>query len=78
MGTYNVREATIAQYDYCNKKGYPHFAPRGGLCYRCGKNIYEKREYKAYGRTYTSGITVDKAGSELVTGCPHCNISYCD
>ncbi|MBA1335892.1 MAG: hypothetical protein HPY66_1710 [Firmicutes bacterium] len=27
---------------------------------------------------YISGITVEKAGKELVTGCPHCNRSYCD
>lgn len=27
---------------------------------------------------YITGITVEKAGSELVTGCPHCNRSYCD
>jgi hypothetical protein len=27
---------------------------------------------------YITGITVEKAGKELVTGCPHCNISYCD
>jgi len=27
---------------------------------------------------YITGITVEKAGKELVTGCPHCNRSYCD
>lgn len=25
-----------------------------------------------------TGISVDKASTELVTGCPHCNRSYCD
>lgn len=27
---------------------------------------------------YITGITVEKAGNELVTGCPHCNRTYCD
>jgi len=25
-----------------------------------------------------TGITVEKASKELVTGCPHCHKSYCD
>ena len=27
---------------------------------------------------YTTGVTVEKAANELITGCPHCNRSYCD
>lgn len=27
---------------------------------------------------YTTGITVEKAATSLITGCPHCNRSYCD
>ena len=27
---------------------------------------------------YVTGITVEKAATSLVTGCPHCNRSYCD
>ena len=27
---------------------------------------------------HTTGITVEEASTKLVTGCPHCNRSYCD
>lgn len=27
---------------------------------------------------FVSGISVVRAGKELVTGCPHCNSSYCE
>lgn len=27
---------------------------------------------------YTTGISVEKAATSLVTGCPHCYRSYCD
>ena len=27
---------------------------------------------------YTTGISVERAGRELITGCPHCNRTYCD
>lgn len=74
MATFNVKEATIAQYEYCQRKELPHFAPRGGLCWRCNKNIYTEIDHG----TYKTGISVEMAGSDLVTGCPHCHRSYCD
>ena len=74
MAKFNVREATIAQYEYCAKKNYPHFAPSGGLCWKCGNNIYTEINHG----TYKTGISVEKASSELITGCPHCHRSYCD
>ena len=27
---------------------------------------------------YRTGVTVEQAGAQLITGCPHCNRSYCD
>jgi hypothetical protein len=98
MDEYDVQKAIEAQAKYCKEKGAPHFAPNGGVCWACKKNIYEplggKRGQSAswIGRTgyrsvescpleeadYITGITVEKAGKELVTGCPHCNKSYCD
>ena len=77
MAEYNRQKAIEAQKNYCKEKGLPHFAPRDGECY-CGKNIYVERKYEACGRTFSSGISVEKAGKELITGCPHCNITYCD
>jgi hypothetical protein len=97
-GEYDVQKAIKAQADYCEKTGSPHFAPKSGICWACGKNIYEPLGRKSgqlasrIGRTgyrrvdicpfdeadYITGITVGKATTELATGCPHCNRSYCD
>ena len=71
---FDVKEAIKAQEKLCIEKGYPHFAPYDGVCYRCGKNIYKPIEKGKYIR----GITVERAGSELITGCPHCKYSYCE
>jgi len=88
--TFNLVKAREAQAKYCKEKDLPHFAPMSGICYRCNKNIYEQIGWKVErGRkiqvpldskelNHTTGITVEKAGKELVTGCPHCNRSYCD
>ncbi|MEK3995665.1 hypothetical protein MKY29_12990 [Psychrobacillus sp. FSL K6-2365] len=84
MPEYNIAESVKAQSEYCKTNGAPHFAPRGGSCWKCNKNIYEpiERKFKDYlsgeEKTRTTGITVEEAGSQLVTGCPHCNRSYCD
>ncbi len=75
--TYDISEAIKAQEKYCVEKGYPHFAPRNGKCFRCGQNIYSEK-----GRTRSvkewHGISVERASKELVTGCPFCNWSYCE
>ena len=71
---YDVQESIKAQKEHCQAKKYPHFAPTDGICYRCRRQIYSP--FTANG--FTSGITVEKAGKELITGCPHCNYSYCD
>lgn len=83
---YDVYKAIKAQKQYCEENGFPHFAPNDGICWNCNKNIYlpieQKRilylKGKEIEQIYTTGITVEKAGDELVTGCPHCHRSYCD
>lgn len=87
---FNVEKAVAAQAAYCNEKDYPHFAPKSGRCWRCNRNIYEQVGWgNVNGMSthvpldspdlkYITGIDVEKAGKELVTGCPHCNRSYCD
>ena len=84
MEHFNTREAIAAQRKYCEEKGFPHFAPES-KCYRCHKDIYEQIEHEKRdwetGQVighYTTGISVERAGSELITGCPHCCYSYCD
>ncbi len=71
---YNVHEACVAQKEYCVKNEAPDFAPSNGRCWRCKQNIYEPIKHE----TYVTGITVEYAKTKLVTGCPHCNRSYCD
>ena len=44
------------------------FAPVNGRCWRCGRDITEGE----------NGITLEKLGDYIITGCPHCHISYCD
>lgn len=44
------------------------FAPINGRCPRCGKNIAEGEK----------GITLEKLGDYIITGCPHCYMSYCE
>ena len=66
--TYDSIKARQAQKKYCEEHNLPHFAPESGVCWRCGNNIY-------YGQR---GISVEEAGSTLITGCPHCHWSYCE
>ncbi len=74
MEHFNSSEARAAQDKYCEEKGYPHFAPMGGRCWNCNEDIYKEIDHGGY----KTGISVEKAGSTLVTCCPHCHRSYCD
>lgn len=40
MEHFNSSEAREAQDKYCDREGYPHFAPRDGKCWNCNKDIY--------------------------------------
>jgi len=80
--TYDPIKAAKAQEEYCNAHKAPIFAPSNGWCVNCGKNIYEPykvRSFKSKGdqpdRIF--GISVEEAGSRLITGCPHCNRTFC-
>ena len=54
----------IAQRYYCREKKAPFFAPTT-VCFSCQQDIWEK-------------ITLERAATSLITGCPVCNRSYCD
>lgn len=73
---FSVLVSMAAQKRYCEEKGYPHFAPNNGICWKCNQQIYA--EGKNCIGNLSKGISVEKAGSELITGCPHCNWSYCE
>lgn len=75
---YDINESIKAQAQYCIEKDMPHFAPANGRCWTCQKNIYTKIEKVWNGKVITTGITTKEASAGLVTGCPHCNRSYCD
>ena len=87
---FNIVKAREAQKKYCEEKGLPYFAPSSGYCWKCNRNIYEQIGWKVEnGRnievplnskelTHKTGITVERAEESLITGCPHCNRSYCD
>lgn len=75
---YNVSEAIAAQDKYCETHYLPHFAPHDGYCFACGHQIYDGEMVNAGTRQYHTGISVESAGSTLVTGCPHCLRSYVD
>ena len=76
MAIFDKEKAIEGQKKLCEEKGYPHFAPKSGVCWHCGCNFYE--ELTREGEKYKTGISVEKARTELMTGCPHCHRSYCD
>jgi len=65
MENNEIEEKRAAQKAYTIKEQLPHFAPTDGVCWNCGKQIY-------------TGISLEKASTQLITGCPHCHRSYCD
>jgi ribosomal protein S27AE len=71
---FDISKSIEAQREFCERTGAPHFAPHKGVCWKCGRNIYNEVDKG----TYKTGISVEAAASRLVTGCPHCNRSYCD
>ena len=71
---FNIPRAIKSQAKLCKIKNYPHFAPLNGICYYCRVNIYDEIDCG----NYKTGIDVERAAISLITGCPHCNYSYCD
>ncbi|WP_373845721.1 hypothetical protein [Clostridium sp.] len=87
--TFDIQKSIEAQAKLCKEKEYPRFAPKDGICWCCNQNIYEQIGWKhdESGRkirvsldkaTHVTGISVERAREELITGCPHCNRTYCD
>lgn len=78
--TFDTVKAIEAQAKLCSEKGYPHFAPRNGVCWKCNRQIYQSAKMKSFSgiEIEKPGISVERASRELITGCPHCNWSYCE
>jgi len=64
------------QAKVCAEKNFPHFAPESGTCWACRRNIYQN--YRLVGIFFEGRVSVGKTGENPITGCPHCNRSYCD
>jgi len=75
--TYDAVEAAKAQEHHCNERKVPFFAPRNGWCCYCGRNIFEPYTYRRE-PILTTGISVEEAGSRIITSCPHCNHTFTD
>lgn len=84
MKKFDINEGRQAQFEYQQRTGSPAFPPASGNCWSCSRNIYNPIEqvskdyFTGEEKTRITGITVEEAGNSLVTGCPHCNRSYCD
>lgn len=89
-----IRKCIKAQEKHIADLKAPHFAPENGICDYCGRNIYQnygwmRNEYLDIGRAkavvddgaevdFVTGHNIERAKNELITGCPHCNRSFCD
>lgn len=67
-------KAISAQRNYCTNYHLPMFMPSDGRCFRCGRNIFEKK----FVNSIETGYSVEYATTHLITGCPHCYASFCD
>lgn len=72
---YNFYEARNAQEEFCVKNNLPIFAPFNGICPHCCFGIYSPVKLH---NGDLRGVSVEEAGSRLITGCPHCSASFCE
>lgn len=83
---FNIGESIINQSKVW-QNGNPKFAPPTGICWYCRSNIYVPKFWRSKNfrsietdigsAEYVSGITIEQSKT-LITGCPHCNKTYCD
>lgn len=89
---YDADKAYAAQLRHCEEINAPCFCPgsyNNYRCHRCGQNIFSATGHPVAARLprgkvrldYSEsvpGISVEKAGKELICGCPFCCASYDD
>jgi hypothetical protein len=61
----NIQDKIAAQKEYQKKTNSPSFAPSNGVCFKCRRQIYTE-------------ISLERASTTLITGCPHCHYSFCE
>ena len=70
-GFYDPVTAVKAQEAYCESYSIPMFIPEKGWCFNCGRNIFERFNYRGLdGEVKCSGIDVATAGSKLIFQLP--------
>lgn len=74
MRKYDKEKAARAQRAYCTAEHQPDFVGNGD-CVHCHENAFENVD--GYGRR-SSGFSVEEAGRQLITYCPHCHRSFVD
>lgn len=62
-----IRDGREAQRAYCHREGKPMFVG-DGWCPYCFSNVFLGMR----------GYSVEQAGSQLITRCPHCGFSFCE
>lgn len=83
------KDHIAAQKKLCKEKRWPEFFPsHTGNCFDCNQNIFSdgfgvkrgagQRILSLDKNRPTKGKTLKSASEYLITGCPHCNRSYCD
>ena len=89
---YDATKAHEAQEKWCEANKTPHFAPNKYTqyrCYRCNQNIYSEKGHRVAAKlprgrvrldyaSSVSGITVERAGNDMIGGCPFCYASFDD
>jgi len=53
------------QKKLCEKEGFPFFITADGTCPSCNRNIF------------SDNYTAKTAHKEVITCCPHCQVTYC-
>lgn len=43
-----IERRMTAQRELCAYEGLPHFAPRDGICWRCGGQVYDRLDGRAH------------------------------
>lgn len=83
---YDTEKARVAQDKYLSDHNIPISVPT--RCWRCNQNIYAETGHPVeklprgkvrliYSETW-NGISVERAGSESINGCPFCHASFDD
>ncbi|MBG9656067.1 hypothetical protein [Cytobacillus firmus] len=79
---FDVQKSIHAQLNAVKESGFPHFAPKSGVCEKCNQNIYEQVKqpkslfWNHSTDTIVTGIPTVRASRSLIIKCPHCHHDF--